>query len=113
MLNIASPFGLGKQLFVGYVSLAHVDRPKMDLNEVQWTDVMMVNIGGGPGSSGSAIVSEDQKAIVAFLVGSFNSGNVGAICIPVNKFKAFENAVVDKTYKKQPPKMKVEIGLSF
>ncbi len=79
MLNIASPFGLGKQLFVGYVSLAHVDRPKMDLNEVQWTDVMMVNIGGGPGSSGSAIVSEDQKAIVAFLVGSFNSGNVGAM----------------------------------
>ena len=106
VLDVASPLGLGKQLFVGYISLSHVDRPKLDAGEVQWTDVMLVNIGSGPGSSGSAIVSDDQKAIVGFLVGNFNGATVGAICIPVSKFIAFETKVDAGKYVKTKPRDK-------
>lgn len=102
VINVASPMGLGKQFFQGYVSSPHLDRPPLDAGEVQWTNVMLVFIGGGPGSSGSAIVSEDQKAIIGFLVGSMGSGNLGAICIPVNKFAAFEKLVDTGKYKKTP-----------
>jgi hypothetical protein len=59
---------------------------------------MLVVIGGGPGSSGSSVVSEDQKAIVGFLVGSFNAGQMGMICVPVDDFKTFETKVDAGTY---------------
>lgn len=97
--NVASPLGLGKQLFQGYVSVLKLDRPKLDAGGIKWLDVMLVAIGGGPGSSGSAIVSDDQKAIVGLLVGSY-SADVGKIIVPVSKFKAFEEKVDKGTYKK-------------
>jgi S1-C subfamily serine protease len=99
VINVASPFGLGKQYFEGYVSSTHLDRPPLDAGEVTWTDVMLVEVGSAGGSSGSAIVSEDQHAIVGFLVGG-TSSTIGAICIPVDKFKAFKDAVAKGTYKK-------------
>jgi len=100
VINVASPMGLGKQFFQGYVSDTRLDRPPLDAGDVKWTDVMLVFIGGGPGSSGSAIVSEEQKAIVGFLVGSNGGQNIGFIVIPVNKFLKFESAVDAHTYKK-------------
>jgi hypothetical protein len=99
IINVASPFGLGKQYFEGYVSCTHLDRPPLDAGSVQWTDVMLVEVGSAGGSSGSAIVSEDQHAIVGFLVGGTNS-TIGAIVVPVDKFKKFEAAVKAGTYKK-------------
>jgi hypothetical protein len=99
VINVASPFGLGKQYFEGYISEAKLDRPPLDAGMVTWTDVMLVEIGAAGGSSGSAIVSEDQHAIVGFLVGTTNT-TIGAICIPVDKFKVFEQAVKAGTYKK-------------
>lgn len=111
VLDVSSPLGLGKQLFVGYVSLSHVDRPKLDAGDVQWTDVMLVNIGSGPGSSGSAIVSEDQKAIVGFLVGGFPNAQIGAICIPVSKFEAFEKKVDEGKYVKTKPRPRGFLGI--
>lgn len=102
VLDVASPLGLGKQYFEGYVSSIHLDRPPLDAGDVQWTNVMLVEIGGGPGSSGSSIISLDQHAIVGFLVGAFSGGNIGAVCIPVDKFKAFEAAVDKGIYKKTP-----------
>lgn len=100
MIDVSSPLGLGKEYYEGYVSNTHVDRPPMDAGEVQWTNVLIVTIGGGPGSSGSSIVSVKQEAIVGFLVGSFGAGNVGFIVVPVDKFKTFEAAVDKGTYKK-------------
>jgi S1-C subfamily serine protease len=97
VIDVAGPLGLGKQFFQGYVSNLKLDRPKLDAGEIQWKDVMLVMIGGGPGSSGSSIVSEDQKAIVGFLVGSF-SANIGHICVPVEDFKKFEAKVDAGTY---------------
>ena len=102
--DVASPLGLGKQFFHGYISNLKLDRPKLDAEEVKWSDVMLVMIGSAPGSSGSSIVSDDQKAIVGILVGGFGGGNIGAIVVPVNKFKTFEAQVDAGTYKKPIPK---------
>lgn len=99
VMNVAAPLGLGKQLFFGYVSALRIDRPKIDAVTVKWSDVMLVFIGGGPGSSGSAIVSDDQKAIVGLFVGGFPA-NIGAIVVPISKFKTFEKSVDAGTYKK-------------
>lgn len=101
VVNIASPLGLGKQLFTGYVSSTHVDRPSFDAGDVKWRDVMLVVGGGGPGSSGSSIVSVEQEAIVGFLVGEFTEGQLGMIVVPVSKFKTFEGKVDDGSYKKE------------
>lgn len=99
VISVASPLGLGKQFFSGNVSCVLVDRPPLDAGDVQWRNIMLVDISAGPGSSGSAIVSEDQQAIIGFLVGSFNA-NIGSIVLPAAKFKAFEEAVDKGTYKK-------------
>lgn len=100
VVDVASPLGLGKQYFEGYVSAPKLDRPPLDAGLVKWRNVMLVEIGSGPGSSGSAIVAEDQQAIVGFLVGGF-SANIGAICVPVSQFKAFEAKVDAGTYKRR------------
>jgi len=98
IINVASPMGLGKQFFKGYITALHVDRPPLDANEVTWHDVMLVNMGIGPGSSGSAVISEDQHAIIGFAVGNF-SANIGAIVLPVSAFKEFEKQVDAGKYK--------------
>jgi len=101
VVDISGALGLGKQYFSGYVSELRVDRPPVDAGQVLWTDVMLIQIGGAPGSSGSAIVSVDQKAIVGFLVGSAPE-DVGKICVPVSKFKNFLALVDAGKYKKTP-----------
>lgn len=100
VLDVSSPFGLGKIYYEGYIGNIHLDRPPLDAGDVQWTDLMIAEIGGGPGSSGSSVVSTDQHAIIGFLVGSFGEGNPGMIVVPVDKFKVFESAVDQGTYKK-------------
>ena len=101
MIDVAAPMGLGKQLFVGYVSLPKLDRPPVDAGLVKWTDLMLIQIGGGPGSSGSAIVSVDQQAIVGFLVGT-SQMDIGKLCVPVSKFKAFLAKVASGKYVESP-----------
>ena len=100
VIDVSGALGMGKQFFQGYVSEVHLDRPPLNAGPVQWTDVMLIQIGGGPGSSGSAIVSTSQKAIVGFLVGSDGQGDIGKICVPVTKFTSFVKAVDAGTYKK-------------
>ena len=99
VVNVAGALGFGKQFFQGYVSEQHMDRPPVDAGEVLWTDLMLVEIGGGPGSSGSSIVSVDQKAIVGFLVGAAQQ-DIGKLCVPVSKFKTFIALVDAGKYKK-------------
>jgi hypothetical protein len=110
VIDIAVPMGLGKQYFVGYVSNPKVDRPPLDAGVVKWHDIMLVMIGSGPGSSGSAIVSVDQKAIVGFLVGGME-GNIGAIVVSVNNFKIFEGLVDAGKYRKTPASPEQFIGI--
>ena len=100
VLSIGAPFGLGKQFFNGYVSAINLDRPPLNAGDVKWSNVMLIVIAGGPGSSGSAVVSINQGEIIGCLVGSFNDSTVGMIAVPVSRFKAFEKAVDNHTYKK-------------
>ena len=100
VIDVSGALGMGKQFFEGYISEIHLDRPPLDAGTVLWTDVMLVQIGGGPGSSGSAIVDVSQNAIVGFLVGKDPNGDNGFICVPVSKFEAFVKAVDAGTYHK-------------
>lgn len=95
ILNVASPLGLGKQVFRGYISSVYLDRPVVQ-GDINWKGAMLLSIQSGPGSSGSALISEHQKAIVGFLVGGIDNNVVG---IPVSKFKKFEQEVKDRKYK--------------
>lgn len=100
VLNVASPEGLGKLFFQGYISALDIDRPPLDAEVVTWKHILLADINVGPGSSGSALISENQHAIVGFVVGSFFSVNVGAIVLPVSEFKTFESLVDSGKYKK-------------
>jgi hypothetical protein len=100
VIGVSAPFGLGKEYYQGYVSNVRLDRPPLDAGGVKWTELELVSIGGGPGSSGSSIVSVDQRAITGFLVGRIPGEEIGFMCVPVNKFKRFEAAVDAGTYKK-------------
>ena len=97
VLNVASPRGLGRQLFFGRVSLLSLDRPVM-VRSINWKNTLLLQIYAGPGSSGSSVVSLEQEAIVAFIVGSI-SGNPSTVALHVSRFKAFRNSVDRGTYR--------------
>lgn len=97
ILNVAAPKGLGRQLFFGRVSLLSMDRPVL-ANGINWLHATLLQIFAGPGSSGSSIVSLEQEAIIAFLVGNVQ-GNPSVVAIPVFKFEAFRAAVEAGEYK--------------
>jgi hypothetical protein len=95
--NVSSPYGLGKQLFHGSISSLRLERPVI-VDNINWRNAIMLQISGpGPGSSGSAIVSQSQKKIVAFLVGTVGGTNV--VAIPVSKFIEFRASVEKGKYK--------------
>ena len=96
IVNVASPSGLGLQVLWGTISSLYVDRPLVQ-DEINWKGAMLLQISAGPGSSGSAIVSERQQAIVGFLVGVVGGHSV--VAIPVSRFKAVRQVFEDGQYK--------------
>lgn len=101
VINYAGPLGLGKFFFRGSVSMEFLDRPIIDDEaSLNWTGSTMVDIPSGPGSSGSAIISVPQEAVIAILVGGFSGGGSSKFVVtrPVSKFKAFYDAVQKGTY---------------
>lgn len=97
ILNIASPLGLGIQVIRGTISSVYLDRPVIQ-GDINWKGSMLLSIATvGGGSSGSAVISERQKAIVGFLVGTIGENNI--VAIPVSKFKKVAAAVRDGKYK--------------
>jgi S1-C subfamily serine protease len=104
--NVSSPYGLGKQLFHGSISSLRLERPVI-VDNINWRDAIMLQISGpGPGSSGSAIVSQSQKKIVAFLVGAVGGTNV--VAIPVSKFREFRASVEKGKYRWYKPAVETE-----
>lgn len=99
--NIASPGGLGKQLFRGHVSMEKLGRPLIE-GEINWKGATLLQTLSGPGSSGSAVVSITQKGIVAFIVGR-TRGSPSIVAIPVSKFKKFWADVQADKYKWYKP----------
>lgn len=87
--NVAAPLALGKQLFDGHVSLDDLDRPVIQ-GSINWWHATLLQVNVGPGSSGSAVVSRKQEAIIAILVGnvSFRS-SPNVVAIPVTKLRRF------------------------
>jgi S1-C subfamily serine protease len=97
IFNVASPLGLGKQVFKGVVSSPKLDRPIV-VEDINWTNTMLVQLfGTNGGSSGSAIICANQRAICGFLVGTINGTEV--VAVPVSRFKAFRDLVNAKKYK--------------
>lgn len=97
--NFASPLGLGKQLFRGHVSMEALDRPVIS-GDINWKGATLLQMSSGPGSSGSSIVSQNQRGIVAFLVGNITfRGSPNIVAIPVGKFKKFWSEVQVGKYK--------------
>jgi len=87
LINIAAPAGLGLQVFRGNVSLLSLDRP-IKGGPINWQFAMLAQIPGAGGSSGSAVWSVEQKAIVGFVVGLIG-GNPSTVVVPVSRFKAW------------------------
>lgn len=100
-INVSSPLGLGKQTFHGQISSISLDRPLMQ-GDINWRGTIVLQITGiNGGSSGSAIVHEDQHAIIGFLVGSIGGSTI--VAIPVSRFIAVRKAVAEKHYKYYSP----------
>jgi S1-C subfamily serine protease len=96
VINVAAPKGLGLQVFFGYVSMINMDRP-IQSNGINWLGATLLQIPAGPGSSGSAVASEKQGAIVAFIVGGIRD-NPSAVAIPASRFLQFRKSVEDGDY---------------
>jgi S1-C subfamily serine protease len=97
VLNVASPLGLGLQVFHGSISKLKLDRPVVQ-GDINWKDSMLLQMPGTDGgSSGSSIISPKQEAIIAFLVGTI--GNTTITAIPVSRFKTFLQMTLDGKYR--------------
>lgn len=97
VINVASPLGLGKQVFRGAISKLELDRQVVQ-GDINWSGVVLLQMPGtNGGSSGSAVISETQHAIVAFLVGTI--GNTTIAAIPASRFTAFEKLMKAGTYR--------------
>jgi len=95
--NVASPLGLGRQIQEGIISNMSLDRPIMSGN-INWKGTLVLQQAGvGGGSSGSPLISKEQKKIVGFLVGTIGSNTI--VAIPVSRFLAVQNAVAKDAYK--------------
>jgi len=100
--NIASPLGLGKQVFSGSVTSLDLDRP-VKQNDINWQHSLVLQQAGvNGGSSGSALVSQTQRTIIGFLVGSIGESTI--VAIPVSRFRVALKAWQEKRYRWYRPK---------
>ena len=100
-INIAAPLGLGKQVMYGTISMLVLDRPVIQ-GDINWKGALVLQLPGVQGgSSGSALISDTQQAIIGFLVGTIGEGTI--IAIPVSRFRAVRKAVDAKKYKWYSP----------
>ena len=102
IINVASPLGLGKQLYRGHVSMAKLNRPVIE-GDINWKGAVLLQTSVGPGSSGSAAVSKHQKGIACFIVGMIGRGSPIVVAVPVSKFKKFWTEVQSDKYKHYKP----------
>lgn len=101
VINVASPLGLGKQVFTGSVSSAKLDRPVVE-DDINWTNATLLQLfGTDGGSSGSSVISLKQRAICGFVVGTVDKSSV--VAIPVSRLIKFRTALAAGTYKHWQP----------
>ena len=87
VVNVASPEGLGKQVFYGRITMPKLDRSVI-VDDINWSHTVLLQLPGtNGGSSGSSIVCLSQRAVCSFLVGTI--GGTTVVGIPVSRFKTF------------------------
>ena len=97
LVNVASPLGLGKQVFLGSVSSPVLNRPVV-IEDINWTGVVLLQMFGvDGGSSGSSVICVDTHAICAFVVGSIDKTTM--VAMPVSRLIALRRKIADGTYK--------------
>jgi S1-C subfamily serine protease len=97
VVNVASPQGLGKQVFIGSISSPSLNRPIIE-GDINWEGTVTVQLfGTNGGSSGSALVCVNQKAICAFVVGTI--GETTMIAMPVSRLEKMRAMIAAGTYK--------------
>jgi hypothetical protein len=97
IVNVASPLGIGKQVFVGTVSSVSLDRPVIE-DDINWVHASLLQLfGTDGGSSGSAVVCLDQRKICGFVVGTVDKSTI--IAMPVSRLKTMMKAFKEGTYK--------------
>ena len=101
--NVASPLGLGKQVFSGSITSLDLDRP-VKQNDINWQHSLVLQQAGvNGGSSGSALISRSQQAIIGFLVGSIGESTI--VAIPVSRFSLALKAWKENKYTWYHPKV--------
>ena len=99
VFNVSIPFeGIDKSVYKGYVSQVKVISPEPDLDG----KIHSIIFGTGPGSSGSAVLSEKQGAVIGELVQG--APEQGELLVPVNLIKAFMAAHPEATTPRIVPK---------
>ncbi len=94
VVNVASPGGMGKRVYRGYIASPKLDRP-MEVEDASWPDAMSVQIPAYSGSSGSAVICLEQRAICGFIVGKTPAE---AVALPVSRFIRFREQVARGDY---------------
>lgn len=94
VINVSAPMQFGKQLFRGYVSA-----PASPSRHIS-ADSVLLQLPTGPGASGSSIISQSQRGIIAILTSAFYApvedesfkiatAHIATSALPVSKFKKF------------------------
>lgn len=97
IVNVASPLGLGKQVFHGTISSPVLNRA-INEGDINWTGAVLLQMFGvAGGSSGSALVCLNQRAICGFVVGSI--GDTQMVAMPVSRLLKMREELKAGTYK--------------
>ncbi len=97
IINVAAPLGLGIQLFKGTISSMSLDRPVVS-GEFSWKGFLQLQLSGvAGGSSGSAVISLKQNAIVGLIIGTIGGNQI--VAVPISRLKDFMDKVDAGTYK--------------
>jgi S1-C subfamily serine protease len=97
VVNVASPLGLGKQVFFGTVSTPILNRPVIS-GDINWTDAVLLQMFGvAGGSSGSALLCLSQRAICGFVVGSVAETTM--VTMPVSRLVKMRSELAAGRYR--------------
>jgi hypothetical protein len=89
IINISNPMGLGKQVFRGGVSRLNLDRHGGPEDQDWHGDMLVQLFGVDGGSSGSALMCSNQRAICGFIIGYFGEAHSTMVATKVSNFKAW------------------------